>query len=51
MLAVTTNDSGIKILANAEGMRMIRMLDSRSFEGARVPTDLMGSKVFHTHMI
>ncbi|XP_039122798.1 protein TOPLESS-RELATED PROTEIN 2-like isoform X2 [Dioscorea cayenensis subsp. rotundata] len=34
-LAVTTNDNGIKILANADGQRLIRMLESRALEGSR----------------
>jgi WD40 repeat protein len=44
LLAVTTNDNGIKILANAEGFRLIRMLESRSFEGTRVPPETMATK-------
>ncbi|XP_057872260.2 protein TOPLESS-RELATED PROTEIN 2 isoform X1 [Cryptomeria japonica] len=39
LLAVTTNDNGIKILANSDGLRMIRMLESRAFEATRLPTD------------
>ncbi|XP_042409639.1 protein TOPLESS-RELATED PROTEIN 2-like isoform X1 [Zingiber officinale] len=35
LLAVTTSDNGIKILANADGQRVIRMLESRAFEGSR----------------
>ncbi|KAG5524381.1 hypothetical protein RHGRI_031142 [Rhododendron griersonianum] len=35
LLAVTTNDNGIKILANTDGHRMLRMLESRAFEGSR----------------
>eukprot|EP00253_Pinus_taeda_P026009 PITA_26009 len=44
LLAVTTNDNGIKILANAEGLRLIRMLESRSFEGTRAPPETMATK-------
>ncbi|KAJ3692551.1 hypothetical protein LUZ60_011646 [Juncus effusus] len=33
LLAVTTSDNGIKILANADGQRLLRMLESRAFEG------------------
>ncbi|XP_010943652.1 protein TOPLESS-RELATED PROTEIN 2 isoform X1 [Elaeis guineensis] len=35
LLAVTTNDNGIKILANTDGQRLLRMLESRAFEGSR----------------
>ncbi|CAA3017536.1 topless-related 1-like isoform X2 [Olea europaea subsp. europaea] len=35
MLAITTSDNGIKILANNDGQRMLRMLESRAFDGAR----------------
>ncbi|XAR70707.1 hypothetical protein NMG60_11027659 [Bertholletia excelsa] len=35
LLAVTTSDNGIKILANTDGQRMLRMLESRTFEGSR----------------
>lgn len=29
LLAVTTNDNGIKILANSEGLRLLRTLENR----------------------
>ncbi|XP_057477632.1 protein TOPLESS-RELATED PROTEIN 2-like isoform X2 [Actinidia eriantha] len=35
LLAVTTSDNGIKILANTDGLRILRMVDSRTFEGSR----------------
>ncbi|KAA8525101.1 hypothetical protein F0562_007035 [Nyssa sinensis] len=35
LLAVTTSENGIKILANTDGLRMLRMLESRAFEGSR----------------
>ncbi|KAK6117020.1 hypothetical protein DH2020_049264 [Rehmannia glutinosa] len=35
LLAVTTSDNGIKILANTDGQRMLRMLETRAFDGAR----------------
>ncbi|XP_071737370.1 protein TOPLESS-RELATED PROTEIN 2-like isoform X2 [Rutidosis leptorrhynchoides] len=35
LLAVTTSDNGIKILANGDGQRMLRMLESRAYEGSR----------------
>lgn len=45
LLAVTTSDNGIKILANADGFRLIRMLENRAFEVKRVSTEAMESKV------
>ncbi|KAK4435531.1 protein TOPLESS-RELATED PROTEIN 2 [Sesamum alatum] len=35
LLAVTTSDNGIKVLANGDGQRMLRMLETRSLDGAR----------------
>ncbi|KAK6158499.1 hypothetical protein DH2020_005813 [Rehmannia glutinosa] len=35
LLAVTTSDNGIKVLANADGQRMLRMLEARGFDGPR----------------
>lgn len=45
LLAVTTSDNGIKILANGDGQRLIRMLESRTFEGSRGPSEPMNTKV------
>ncbi|KAI3692210.1 hypothetical protein L6452_32021 [Arctium lappa] len=39
LLAVTTSDNGIKILANGDGQRMLRMLESRAYEGSRAFSD------------
>ncbi|XP_024995980.1 protein TPR2-like isoform X1 [Cynara cardunculus var. scolymus] len=39
LLAVTTSDNGIKILANGDGLRMLRMLESRAYEGSRAFSD------------
>ncbi|KAL5724564.1 Protein TOPLESS-RELATED PROTEIN 2 [Ranunculus cassubicifolius] len=44
LLAVTTNDNGIKILGNSDGQRLIRMLESRTFEGSRGPSELTNTK-------
>ncbi|XP_077237894.1 protein TOPLESS-RELATED PROTEIN 2-like [Tasmannia lanceolata] len=44
LLAVTTSDNGIKILANTDGQRLIRMLESRTFEGTRRPSEAMNTK-------
>ncbi|CAL4921817.1 unnamed protein product [Urochloa decumbens] len=39
LLAVSTLDSGIKILANADGLRLLRMLENRSFDASRNATE------------
>ncbi|XP_077244772.1 protein TOPLESS-RELATED PROTEIN 2-like isoform X2 [Tasmannia lanceolata] len=44
LLAVTTNDNGIKILANTDGQRLIRMLEGRAFEGTRGPSEPINTK-------
>ncbi|XP_044477913.1 protein TOPLESS-RELATED PROTEIN 2-like isoform X1 [Mangifera indica] len=44
LLAVTTSDSGIKILANSDGLRLIRMLESRAIDKNRVPSEPINSK-------
>ncbi|KMZ75796.1 WD-40 repeat protein-like [Zostera marina] len=44
LLSVTTNENGIKILANSDGMRLIRMLECRTFEGSRGPSQQMNTK-------
>ncbi|XP_058103933.1 protein TOPLESS-RELATED PROTEIN 2-like isoform X3 [Magnolia sinica] len=44
LLAVTTSDNGIKILANTDGQRLIRMLESRAFEGSRGPSEPINTK-------
>ncbi|KAJ6759004.1 TOPLESS-RELATED PROTEIN 1-RELATED [Salix koriyanagi] len=35
LLAVSTNDNGIKILANSDGMRLLRSVESRTFDASR----------------
>ncbi|KAG8096737.1 hypothetical protein GUJ93_ZPchr0013g34568 [Zizania palustris] len=35
LLAVSTHDNGIKILANADGARLLRTLENRSFDASR----------------
>ncbi|CAN4128062.1 unnamed protein product [Withania somnifera] len=40
LLSVTTSDNGIKVLANTDGQRMLRMLESRAFEGSRAVSDV-----------
>lgn len=46
LLAVTTSDNGIKILANNDGRRLLRMLEGRSFEGSRSLAEAVNIKVF-----
>ncbi|KAK9947528.1 hypothetical protein M0R45_003148 [Rubus argutus] len=35
LLAVSTNDNGIKILANSDGIRLLRTVESRTFDASR----------------
>ncbi|KAG8649977.1 protein TOPLESS-RELATED PROTEIN 2 isoform X2 [Manihot esculenta] len=44
LLAVTTSDNGIKILANNDGLRLIRMLDSRAADKNCSPSEPINSK-------
>ncbi|KAJ4720991.1 Protein TOPLESS-like protein [Melia azedarach] len=44
LLAVTTSDNGIKILANSDGLRLIRMLESRAIDKNRGPSEAIVSK-------
>ncbi|KAJ7549925.1 hypothetical protein O6H91_07G075100 [Diphasiastrum complanatum] len=39
LLAVTTNDNGIKILCNSDGLRLLRTFESRAFEGGKLFID------------
>lgn len=36
LLAVSTNDNGFKILANSDGIRMLRTMENRTFDASRV---------------
>ena len=45
LLAVTTSDNGIKILGNNDGVRLIRMLESRAIDKNRGPSEPINSKV------
>ncbi|KAL2338400.1 hypothetical protein Fmac_012846 [Flemingia macrophylla] len=36
LLAVSTNDNGVKILANSEGIRLLRTVENRTFDASRV---------------
>ncbi|EXB29178.1 Protein TOPLESS [Morus notabilis] len=44
LLAVTTNENGIKILANNDGIRLIRMLEGRAMDKNRGPSEPTNSK-------
>lgn len=39
ILAVTTMDSGFKMLANATGLRSLRTIETLAFEASRPPTE------------
>lgn len=43
LLAVTTADSGLKILANNEGVKYLRAIEARSYEASKAPLE---TKVF-----
>ncbi|XP_062078108.1 topless-related protein 4-like isoform X2 [Humulus lupulus] len=36
LLAVSTNDNGVKILANSDGFRLLRSMENRTFDASRV---------------
>nr|XP_016471651.1 PREDICTED: protein TPR2-like isoform X2 [Nicotiana tabacum] len=40
LLALTTSDNGIKVLANTDGQQMLRMLESRAFDGSRALSEV-----------
>ncbi|KAL5713186.1 Topless-related protein 2 [Ranunculus cassubicifolius] len=45
LLAVSTAEGGFKILANTEGLRSLRALENRSFEGLRAQNGSSGIKI------
>jgi len=47
LLAVSTNDNGIKILANADGMRLIRTLETRPFDTSRSVSEAVTKVLFY----
>lgn len=55
LLAVTASDNGIKILANRDGMQMLRALEARAYDANRVPPEPAVSKVslnfVHTNLL
>eukprot|EP00249_Psilotum_nudum_P025017 c29350_g1_i2 orf=562-3972(-) len=44
LMAVTTNDNGIKILANSEGMRLLRTLENRTYDASRTVSETVITK-------
>lgn len=36
LLAVSTNENGIKVLANTDGIRLLRTVESRSFDSPKI---------------
>lgn len=44
LLAVSTSDNGIKVLANADGVRLLRSIDSRAADASRLVSGI-ASKV------
>jgi hypothetical protein len=48
LLAVSTLDNGIKILANADGLRLLRTLENRSFDASRNASETV-TKVLPYH--
>ena len=45
LLAVTASDNGIKILANRDGIQMLRALEARAYDSNRPPQEPAVSKV------
>ncbi|OVA18707.1 WD40 repeat [Macleaya cordata] len=45
LLAVTTAENGFKILANTEGLRSLKAIESRSFDALRAPIEPATTKV------
>ncbi|KAC9488809.1 hypothetical protein E3N88_45745 [Mikania micrantha] len=49
LLAVSTSDNGIKILANQDGIRLLRTMENRSFDSSRVvPASVVKSSAMAT---
>ncbi|XP_073010395.1 protein TPR3 [Typha latifolia] len=45
LLAVSTHDNGIKILANADGLRMLRAFENRSFDASRTVSEVVSKPI------
>lgn len=50
-MAVSTLDNGIKILANADGLRLLRTLENRSFDASRNATETVTKVITCNHKI
>jgi hypothetical protein len=50
-LAVSTVDNGIKVLANADGVRLLRTLENRSFDASRSASETVTKVVFVTNKL
>nr|XP_043619034.1 topless-related protein 4-like isoform X2 [Erigeron canadensis] len=48
LLAVATADNGIKIIANPDGVRLLRTLENRSFDASRVASSSLKTSVMTT---
>lgn len=46
LLAVTTSDGGLKVLANSDGIKYLKAIDARSYEASKAPFE---TKVFICH--
>ncbi|KAG0463244.1 hypothetical protein HPP92_021720 [Vanilla planifolia] len=47
LLAVSTHDNGIKILANADGLRLLRAFDNRSLDVSRATSETMSKPIIN----
>ncbi|CAA7407500.1 unnamed protein product [Spirodela intermedia] len=47
LLAVSTNDNGIKILANADGIRLLRTFENRSFDASRAASETITKPIIN----
>lgn len=45
LLAVTANENAIKVIANSDGQRMLRMLEGRAFDSSRGFPEAVNIKV------
>ncbi|KAG9450248.1 hypothetical protein H6P81_010213 [Aristolochia fimbriata] len=47
LLAVSANENGIKILANADGLRLLRTFENRSFDASRVVSETVAKSAMN----
>ncbi|KAJ6803980.1 protein TPR3-like isoform X2 [Iris pallida] len=48
LLAVSTHDNGIKILANADGLHLLRTFENRSFDPSRTAPETTAKSIINT---